>query len=145
VGIRLEWKHFGLLFGELNQYGLEMTIPDYQTLMLPVLKHAATGEIRIGDIIDKLAVEFNMSDEELGELIPSGKQPVFYNRVHWARQYLKQAGLVEATKRAHIAITTRGKNVLASGVQKIDIRYLKQFPEFFRFPEPNKFRCGIWR
>lgn len=110
-----------------------MAIPDYQTLMLPVLKLAAVGEVRIGDVIDKLAIEFQISDEELGELIPSGKQPVFYNRVHWARQYLKQAGLVEATKRAHIAITQRGKDVLASSIQKIDIKYLRQFSEFLDF------------
>lgn len=110
-----------------------MTIPDYQTLMLPVLKHAAAGEIRIGDIIDKLTIEFQITDEELSELIPSGKQPIFYNRVHWARQYLKQAGLVEATKRAHINITQRGRDVLASDLRRIDIKFLKQFKEFLDF------------
>ena len=110
-----------------------MAIPDYQTLMLPVLKHAAAGEIRIGDIIDKLTIEFQITDEELSELIPSGKQPIFYNRVHWARQYLKQAGLVEATKRAHINITQRGRDVLASDVRRIDIKFLKQFKEFLDF------------
>ena len=110
-----------------------MAIPDYQTLMLPVLKHAAAGEVRIGDIVDKLAIEFQLTEEELAELIPSGKQPIFYNRVHWARQYLKQAGLVAATKRAHIQITQRGRDVLARNVAKIDIGFLKQFSEFVDF------------
>lgn len=110
-----------------------LAIPDYQSLMLPVLKQAAAGEVRIGDVIDNLAIEFNISDQELAELIPSGKQPIFYNRVHWARQYLKQAGLVAATKRAHIAITSRGKHVLDGNIQKIDIKFLKQFDEFVAF------------
>ena len=110
-----------------------MSIPDYQTLMLPVLRHAAEGEVKIGEVVDRLAVEFNLDDDELAELIPSGKQTTFSNRVHWAKSYLKQAGLVQATKRAHFAMTQRGSDVLQSGVQRIDIKYLKQFPEFVDF------------
>jgi restriction system protein len=110
-----------------------LAVPDYQTLMLPVLKQAASGEVRIGDVVDALANEFQLSDEELAELIPSGKQTTFSNRVHWAKSYLKQAGLVEATKRAHFAITSRGQQVLAGNIQKIDIKFLKQFDEFVAF------------
>jgi restriction system protein len=110
-----------------------MAIPDYQTLTLPVLKQAAAGEVRIGDVVDLLAGEFKLTDEELAELIPSGKQSTFSNRVHWAKSYLKQAGLVEATKRAHFAITQRGRDVLGSGIQRIDIKYLRQFAEFVEF------------
>ncbi len=110
-----------------------MAIPDYQTLMLPVLRHSASGEVRIGDVVDKLAIEFQLNDDELAELIPSGKQTTFSNRVHWAKSYLKQAGLVQATKRAHFAITRRGSDVLKSGLTKIDIKYLKQFAEFVDF------------
>jgi restriction system protein len=101
--------------------------------MLPVLQHSATGEVRIGDVVDKLAVEFQLNDDELAELIPSGKQTLFSNRVHWAKTYLKQAGLVQATRRAHFAITQRGSDVLKSHIQKIDIKYLKQFSEFVNF------------
>lgn len=101
--------------------------------MLPVLKQAAVGEVRIGDVVDTLANEFQLSEEELAELIPSGKQSTFSNRVHWAKSYLKQAGLVEATKRAHFAITSRGRQVLAGNVQKIDIKFLRQFDEFVEF------------
>ena len=68
-----------------------MTIPDYQTLMLPVLKIASDGnEHRISDVVDTLAADFKLTDAEREELLPSGKQPTFNNRVHWARTYLVQ-------------------------------------------------------
>ena len=110
-----------------------MAIPDYQSLMLPVLKCAAAGEVRIGDIVERLANELEISDGELAELIPSGKQTTFSNRVHWAKSYLKQAGLVRATKRAHFEITGRGRDILDRPPQRIDIKYLRQFPEFVDF------------
>lgn len=110
-----------------------MSVPDYQSLMLPVLVQSASGEARIGDVVDRLADQLKLSEDDLAELIPSGKQTTFSNRVHWAKSYLKQAGLVEATKRAHFRITERGKEVLKSGLGRIDINYLKQFPEFIAF------------
>lgn len=110
-----------------------MSVPDYQSLMLPVLEQSALGEVRIGDVVDRLAKDLNLSEHELSELIPSGKQTTFSNRVHWAKSYLKQAGLVEATRRAHFQISERGKEILKSGIQKIDINYLKKFPEFIAF------------
>ena len=110
-----------------------MTVPDYQSLMLPVLVQSASGEVRIGDVVDRLADELKLSEDDLAELIPSGKQTSFSNRVHWAKSYLKQAGLVEPTRRAHFRITERGKEVLKSGLGRVDISYLKQFPEFIAF------------
>ena len=110
-----------------------MTVPDYQSLMLPVLIQSASDEVRIGDVVDRLAHQLELSEDDLAELIPSGKQTTFSNRVHWAKSYLKQAGLVEATKRAHFQITERGKEVLKNGLSRIDINYLKQFPEFIAF------------
>lgn len=110
-----------------------MSVPDYQSLMLPVLEQSASGEVRIGDVVDQLARDLNLSEDDLAELIPSGKQTTFSNRVHWAKSYLKQAGFVEATKRAHFRISERGKEVLKSGIDKIDINYLKKFPEFIAF------------
>ena len=89
-----------------------MALPDYETLMLPVLKAAADGEVRIGHCVDVLADQFGLSQDEREELLPSGKQSTFANRVHWARSYLAQAGLVEATRRAHFKITPRGREVL---------------------------------
>jgi restriction system protein len=110
-----------------------MSVPDYQSLMLPVLKQSAQGEVRIGDVVDRLAENLKLSEDDLAELIPSGMQTTFSNRVHWAKSYLKQAALVEATKRAHFRITHRGEEVLKSGIDKIDINYLKKFPEFIAF------------
>lgn len=72
-----------------------MAIPDYQALMLPVLQLAADGnEHRFRDAVDQLADQYSLTDEERNELLPSGSQAVFTNRVGWARSYLKQAGLL---------------------------------------------------
>jgi restriction system protein len=113
-----------------------MSIPDYQTLMLPVLKIASDGqEHRIRDVIEQLAHNFGLTDDERQQLLPSGKQATFDNRVHWARGYLVQAGLLEATKRAHFRITNRGREVLANSPPHIDSEFLSQFPEFIQFRE----------
>ena len=81
-----------------------MLIPDYQSLMLPVLAASAKGEVRIGQVVEKLADQMNLSPEERGELLPSGQQTVFSNRVHWAKSYLNKAGLIEITRRGHFRI-----------------------------------------
>jgi restriction system protein len=111
-----------------------MAIPDYEELMLPVLRVASDGqEHRIGDVIEQLAKNFRLTDEERNQLLPSGKQTTFANRVHWARGYLVQAGLLEATKRAHFRITDRGRKALSEGLTRIDNDYLSKFPEFIQF------------
>ncbi len=110
-----------------------MTVPDYQSLMLPVLKIASQGEIRISDAVEKLASELRLTEQDRAELLPSGKQTTFSNRVHWAKTYLKQAGLVEPTRRAHFKITPRGSDVLSSNIPRIDIGFLNRFPEFQAF------------
>jgi restriction system protein len=113
-------------------------IPDYQTLMRPVLESAANGEVRIGDIVDKLADKFGLTEEQRTELLPSGKQTRFSNRVHWAKGYLKQAGLVKATKRAHFAITERGLKALQDKAANINKTYLEKFEEFQAFQTRSK-------
>lgn len=110
-----------------------MSIPDYQTLMLPVLRLAASGPIRITDAIEKLADEFELSAEERAELLPSGRQTTFANRMHWAKTYLKQAALVSVPKRAYFQLTDRGSNALKANIGQIDNAYLSQFPEFLEF------------
>lgn len=110
-----------------------MAIPDFQTLMLPVLQQAAAGEVRIGDVVEHLADEFNLTSENRSHLLPSGRQTTFANRVHWAKSYLGKAGLVELTRRAHFRITDRGRNVLKELPERIDIRFLTRFPEFQTF------------
>lgn len=110
-----------------------MPIPDYQTLMRPVLEHAAMGEVRIGALIETLSEQLGLSPEEREEMLPSGKQTVIANRIHWAKTYLKQAGLVIPTRRAHFIITDRGKAALADPNVQIDNAFLKQFDEFLAF------------
>ncbi|RDI98340.1 restriction endonuclease [Dyella solisilvae] len=114
-----------------------MAIPDFQTLMLPVLRSSELGEVKISDVVQLLADKFQLTDEERSELLPSGKQTTFANRVHWAKSYLGKAGLVELTKRAHFKITDRGRDVLAIPPERIDIRFLEKFPEFVQFREAS--------
>ena len=116
-----------------------MAIPDYQTIMLPLLKFTGDGqEHSLRETIDFLAHEFNLSDEERKELLPSGSQATFDNRVGWARTYMKKAGLLESARRGYFCITARGKKVLVQNPQKINVKFLKQFPEFVEFQKPKK-------
>lgn len=111
-----------------------MTIPDYQTLMLPFLRVAEDGEEhRFRDVIEQLAVEFSLSNDERNVMIPSGIAPMFDNRVGWARTYLKKAALIESRKRGVFHITPRGKELLALKPERIDNSTLEQFPEFVDF------------
>jgi restriction system protein len=112
-----------------------MPIPDYQSLMLPVLTIAANGETKIGDAVKRLADGLNLTDVERAELLPSGKQTVFSNRVHWAKTYLGKASLVEITRRGFFRITPRGTEVLESNPSSIDVNFLNRFPEFREFRE----------
>lgn len=106
--------------------------------MRPVLECAADGEVRIGDVVEILAHELGLTEEDRDELLPSGKQTRFANRVHWAKSYLKQAGLVKATKRAHFTITDRGRDALANSSVEINKAYLEQFEEFQAFQARTK-------
>lgn len=110
-----------------------MAIPDYQSLMLPVLMSAANGEVRISEVVRQLADELSLSEEDRSELLPSRRQAVFDNRVRWAKTYLTKAGLIESTRRAHFRITDRGRQALAENPDRIDNNYLSQFPEFEEF------------
>ena len=110
-----------------------MAIPDYQTLMLPVLREASSDEVSIRDCIDRLANSFQLTDEERAALLPSGKQTIFANRVHWAKTYMAKAGLVQMTKRGHFLATDRGLSVLKQMPTKIDNNFLDQFAEFRQF------------
>src|SRR5690348_8818408 len=111
-----------------------MPIPDYQTLMLPILRLASDGEEhRFRDAVEMLAGEFGISDEERAELLPSGTAPLFDNRVGWARTYLKQAGAISSSKRGVFQITDRGRQLLATGTKLINVELLDQYPEFRAF------------
>ena len=116
-----------------------MAIPDYQTLMLPVLKLAFDGkEHKFSQAVEELANEFNLTTEERSELLPSGSQAVFNNRVGWARSYLKQAGLLASPKRGYFTITQKGIELLAKNPSKVDASVLEQYPEFIEFKSRRK-------
>ena len=111
-----------------------MPIPDYQTLMLPLLKFLSNGkELPMREDIEHLYKEFNLTNEERKTLLPSGQQAVFDNRVGWARTFLKKSGLVESPKRGYVKITSRGLEILKQNPAVINNDYLKKYPEFVEF------------
>ncbi|MBC6937941.1 MAG: hypothetical protein DWB42_19230 [Chloroflexi bacterium] len=108
-----------------------MPIPDFQTLMLPVLQIAGDGQPHsTGEVIEIIASHFGLSDEDRKELLPSGGQFRLDNRIHWSLTYLKQAGLLESAGRGRFCITQRGIDALRSGPSRIDRQFLEQFPEY---------------
>lgn len=120
-----------------------MPIPDYQTCMLPLLRFAAKGgELQLKDAISALAIEFTLTEDEKNEFLPSGQQPVFTNRLGWARTYLKKAGLLSSPKRGYFQITDRGKSVLKEKPGEINQKYLEQFPEFIEFKNLRRDKGG---
>ena len=110
-----------------------MAVPDFQTLQKPVLEKAALGEQKISNVVAQLADELDLSKEDREELLPSGKQTRFANRVHWARSYLKQAGLIKNTKRAHFIITDRGRDLLSTHDGMITKEDLRKYDDFLDF------------
>ncbi|WP_309742221.1 MULTISPECIES: restriction endonuclease [unclassified Chamaesiphon] len=112
-----------------------MSIPDFQSIMLPLIELASDGkEHKLSETIEHLAAtHFNLTDTERKELLPSGKQARFDNRVGWAVTYLKKAGLLAYPARGKFQITPRGLDILTQKPSRIDVKYLKQFPECLDF------------
>ena len=98
-----------------------MLIPDHQTLMLPVLRLAAVGERRVADVAERIADELHLSQEERETLLPSGRQRVLNNRIHWAKFYMSKAGLIFSPGRGRFAVTDEGRKLLASGPDQINV------------------------
>lgn len=116
-----------------------MSIPDFQTIMLPLLQSASDGkEHSVHETVGALAGLFSISEEEASKLLPSGQQPVFYNRVGWARTYLKKAGLIDYPRRGYFQITSRGKEILRRNPDRIDMKYLREFPEYIEFRDSTR-------
>jgi restriction system protein len=111
-----------------------MAIPSYQTLMLPLLKLAnSKTDLSRTETIEALAPEFGLSDQDRKELLPSGLEPRFDNRVGWATTYLKKAGLLEGAGRARSRITKRGVELLKEGPPQITAKFLERYPEYLAF------------
>lgn len=129
-------SHTATLHYEVNS---QMAVPDYQTLMLPLLTLASDGKDHtISEAVEQLAKEFQLTDADRTEMLPSGRQATFDNRVGWARTYLKKAGLLESPGRARFRITAEGLSVLQSRPGRIDVSYLSRFPKFIEFREASR-------
>jgi restriction system protein len=116
-----------------------MAIPDYQSIMLPLLKLCSDErEYNIQNAVDVLSKIFNLKEEEKNELLPSGQQTIFLNRVAWARTYLKHAGLITSPRRGIFTITERGKKLLSTNPVRIDNKALSQYEEFRYFKTRKK-------
>jgi restriction system protein len=115
-----------------------MAIPDFQTLMLPVLRIAAEKEHSNREAVEIIVNQFSLSQEERERLMTSGHQPVIANRVFWAITYLFKACLIERPKRGRFIATKRGKNVLKENPEKIDIKFLLGFKEFVDFKTKSR-------
>lgn len=116
-----------------------MPIPDYQSLMLPLLRLAADGnDHTTREAVEILATKFQLTSAERNELLASGQQAIFNNRVGWANVYLKKAGLLASPRRGAMRITTRGKEIVDGNPSKIDVKYLERFPEFIEFRNASR-------
>ena len=115
-----------------------MSIPDFQSFFLPLLKFSADGETHNSqEAYDAMANYFALNDADLSELLPSGKQTTFKNRVAWAKVYLAKALLLESPKRGAFRISERGKALLKAGPAALRVKDLKQYPEFADFHKPG--------
>lgn len=116
-----------------------MAIPDYQSIMLPLLQLVKDGEEHSSrETVDALAEKLKLTSTEKKQLLPSGKQEVFTNRVGWAKTYLSKAGLLDSTRRGFFQITQRGKSVLSENPKKITSKNLEKFEEFKEFKTTKK-------
>lgn len=121
-----------------------MAVPDYQSIMLPLLEFAADrkGEISTSQAIYALAISLKLSKEDLKQMLPSGISTTFFNRVSWAATYMKKAGLLEATRRGYYHITQRGIDLFKKKPQKITKELLTRYPEFQEFQNLKGTRSG---
>ncbi|KUJ79946.1 restriction endonuclease [Ruegeria profundi] len=108
-------------------------IPDYQSLMRPVLECARVKPRNISDVVEEVSDKLGLTQEERDQLLPSGTQTTIRNRVHWARSYMKQAGLVRNVKRGWYELTDRGREVLNNPEIELNTKFLEQFDEFQDF------------
>ncbi|WP_045825764.1 restriction endonuclease [Teredinibacter turnerae] len=109
-------------------------IPDFQSCMRPLLASVSDGQIhRFNESFEQVCMHFKLTEYERAEKLPSGKQTIIRNRIAWARTYLNKAGLMTAPGRSQLQITDRGQAALQQEPERIDVRFLKQFPEFVEF------------
>jgi restriction system protein len=120
---------------KLNIYGEEqMPIPDYQSIMLPLLKYASDSKPRNKkEAMKVMAEHFKLNPDELKELLPSGNQAIFDNRIGWALTYMKKAGILKSVSRGVFEITDRGKQLIKDGIKELHTKDLMKYDEFRDF------------
>lgn len=120
-----------------------MAVPDFQTLMRPLLTVLDDGEHHaISSVREALAEKFALTQEDIDERIPSGRVTTFQNRVGWAATYLYRTKLIERPKRATYRITERGREVLEAHPERVDLKVLSAFPEFEEFRQAKSSSAG---
>lgn len=119
-----------------------MAIPDYQTFMLPLLKIAAEGETRIPELEERICNDFGLSEAEREALLPSGRQKVIHNRLHWAKFYLTRAGLMDVPSRGRFVTNPAGRELLARNPPRIDVALLETYPAFREFYRTTREGAG---
>lgn len=117
-----------------------MTVPDFQTLMLPVLKIVSSKDCDATEVTEKISNEFNLSDEDRNQKIPSGTMFTIRNRVQWALTYLTKAELAERPHRGIFRITDIGKSALSANPKKIDMKFLEQYEGYLAFKLKSKMK-----
>jgi len=116
-----------------------MAVPDYQTLMRPLLSICDDDKKHsLLELHDQLCEEFNLSAEDIAQKINSGRQTTMKNRVGWARTYMRKAGLLDLPERGYCKITEEGKKVLREQLESINIKFLRQYPSFQEFVKPKE-------
>jgi restriction system protein len=116
-----------------------VAVPDFQTLMLPVLRACGDGlEHATSELVGQMAELFGLSEEECRRLLPSGTQTVIANRTHWAISYMVRAGLLERVRRGVVRLTDRGRDLLAHRPERVDVKTLRRFDEFLQFKQRTR-------
>ena len=110
-----------------------MAVPDFQSLMLPVLRAGADGDISASELRNHVASDLRLTDADLAEMLPSGRQATFANRTAWANIFLQRAGLVETVSRGVYRVTAEGRKLLAARPERIDMRFLERYPSYVQW------------
>jgi restriction system protein len=123
----------GTKWHDYDRLGEDMAIPDYQALMLPVLLLAAAKEQRVATLAGELADELRLPPEEREVMLPSGRQRLLNNRIHWAKFYMSKAGLISSPGRGRFAATEEGRRLLSKNPARINVALLQEYPSFREF------------
>jgi restriction system protein len=116
-----------------KDFSKPMPIPDYESLMLPVLNASARAETSVPLLANEIADELGLSESERNVLLPSGRQRLLHNRIHWAKFYLNRAGLIDIPRRGRFITSPAGRSMLATNPSDIDVEMLLQIPQFKEF------------